>query len=181
MLAGRDGLIDTAVNTSETGYTQRRLVKTMEDARIQYDGTVRVADGSVIQFLYGEDGMDGRWMERQQCEALPLTAGQFNTKYVFDPDSPAFGTLPARAGILYLDPAVVHDVRSNPESREALTGEVMQLRQDRVTLANMMLATHQLGHGKPKLVLPVHLRRLMATASKKFHVDLNKPTDLHPA
>ncbi|KDP43701.1 hypothetical protein JCGZ_22328 [Jatropha curcas] len=54
-MGGREGLIDTAVKTSETGYIQRRLVKAMEDIMVKYDGTVRNSLGDVIQFLYGED------------------------------------------------------------------------------------------------------------------------------
>ncbi|GFY88058.1 RNA polymerase II large subunit [Actinidia rufa] len=56
-MGGREGLIDTAVKTSETGYIQRRLVKAMEDIMVKYDGTVRNSIGDVIQFLYGEDDM----------------------------------------------------------------------------------------------------------------------------
>ena len=57
-MGGREGLVDAAVKTAETGYLQRRLVKSLEDAVVQYDGTVRVADGSVLQFKYGDDGLD---------------------------------------------------------------------------------------------------------------------------
>jgi DNA-directed RNA polymerase II subunit RPB1 len=56
-MGGREGLIDTAVKTAETGYVQRQLVKAMEDAVIQYDGTVRDANMNIIQFHYGEDGL----------------------------------------------------------------------------------------------------------------------------
>jgi DNA-directed RNA polymerase II subunit RPB1 len=64
-MGGREGLIDTAVKTAETGYIQRRLVKAMEDLKVGYDGTVRNSNGEVVQFLYGEDGMDGAAMEKQ--------------------------------------------------------------------------------------------------------------------
>lgn len=64
-MGGREGLIDTAVKTAETGYIQRRLVKAMEDLKIGYDSTVRNSNGDIVQFLYGEDGMDGASMERQ--------------------------------------------------------------------------------------------------------------------
>ena len=60
-MGGREGLIDTAVKTSQTGYLQRRLVKAMESVMCQYDGTVRNSQGNVVQFLYGEDGMDAVW------------------------------------------------------------------------------------------------------------------------
>jgi DNA-directed RNA polymerase II subunit RPB1 len=71
--AGREGLIDTAVKTSDTGYIQRRLMKSMEDQHVEHDGTVRNVTGSVIQFNYGEDGVDTVSVESQTCE-LPLMA-----------------------------------------------------------------------------------------------------------
>ncbi|KAF8455247.1 Rpa190 RNA polymerase I subunit A190 [Kalaharituber pfeilii] len=57
-MAGREGLIDTAVKTSRSGYLQRCLIKGMESIKVQYDNTVRDSDGSLIQFIYGEDGLD---------------------------------------------------------------------------------------------------------------------------
>lgn len=57
-MAGREGLIDTAVKTSRSGYLQRCLVKNLEGLSVHYDMTVRDSDGSVVQFAYGEDGMD---------------------------------------------------------------------------------------------------------------------------
>ncbi|KAL0411767.1 UNVERIFIED_CONTAM: DNA-directed RNA polymerase II subunit RPB1 [Sesamum latifolium] len=84
-MGGREGLIDTAVKTSETGYIQRRLVKAMEDIMVKYDGTVRNSLGNVIQFLYGEDGMDAVWIESQPLESLKLKKSDFNDMYnVFD-------------------------------------------------------------------------------------------------
>jgi DNA-directed RNA polymerase I subunit RPA1 len=57
-MAGREGLIDTAVKTSRSGYLQRCLIKGMEGLRSEYDNSVRDSDGSMVQFLYGEDGLD---------------------------------------------------------------------------------------------------------------------------
>ncbi|KAM3537715.1 hypothetical protein ARSEF1564_009361 [Beauveria bassiana] len=57
-MAGREGLIDTAVKTSRSGYLQRCIIKGLEGLMVSYDASVRDADGSVIQFLYGEDGLD---------------------------------------------------------------------------------------------------------------------------
>ncbi|KAJ7976817.1 DNA-directed RNA polymerase subunit [Quillaja saponaria] len=57
-MAGREGLVDTAVKTSRSGYLQRCLIKNLECLKICYDHTVRDADGSIIQFQYGEDGVD---------------------------------------------------------------------------------------------------------------------------
>ncbi|KIH93467.1 hypothetical protein SPBR_04085 [Sporothrix brasiliensis 5110] len=57
-MAGREGLIDTAVKTSRSGYLQRCLIKGMEGLEVAYDSSVRDSDGSLVQFLYGEDGLD---------------------------------------------------------------------------------------------------------------------------
>lgn len=57
-MAGREGLIDTAVKTSRSGYLQRCLIKGMEGLKVSYDTSVRDSDGSIVQFLYGEDGID---------------------------------------------------------------------------------------------------------------------------
>ena len=57
-MGGRVGLIDTAVKTSQTGYIQRRLIKGLEDLMVTYDFTVRNNQGKIIQFKYGDDGID---------------------------------------------------------------------------------------------------------------------------
>lgn len=57
-MAGREGLVDTAVKTARSGYLQRCVMKGMEGVMVQYDGTVRDSDGTIVQFLYGEDGVD---------------------------------------------------------------------------------------------------------------------------
>ena len=57
-MAGREGLIDTAVKTSRSGYLQRCLIKQLESLVVSYDMSVRDNDGSVVQFMYGEDGID---------------------------------------------------------------------------------------------------------------------------
>lgn len=66
-MAGREGLVDTAVKTAETGYMQRRLVKALEDLCVHYDETVRNSIGNVIQFHYGMDGLDPTYMEGKDC------------------------------------------------------------------------------------------------------------------
>ena len=57
-MGGREGLVDTAVRTQQSGYMQRRLINALEHIRLEYDGTVRDPHGHIVQFLYGEDGVD---------------------------------------------------------------------------------------------------------------------------
>ena len=63
-VGGREGLVDTAVKTSRTGYLQRRMNKAMEDHRTHADGTVRTAAGDVVSFRYGADGLAPARVER---------------------------------------------------------------------------------------------------------------------
>ncbi|KAF9919505.1 hypothetical protein FBU30_010929 [Linnemannia zychae] len=62
-VSGREGLVDTAVKTAETGYMQRRLMKALEDLTTHYDLSVRNSAGSIIQFTYGSDGLDPAVLE----------------------------------------------------------------------------------------------------------------------
>lgn len=65
--SGREGLVDTAVKTAETGYMQRRLMKALEDLAIQYDYSVRNSTGIIVQFDYGNDRLDPTLMEGEEC------------------------------------------------------------------------------------------------------------------
>ena len=69
-VGGREGLVDTAVKTAETGYMQRRLMKAMEDLVIRYDRTVRSSNETIIQFTYGDDGLDPMFMDDRK---LPVS------------------------------------------------------------------------------------------------------------
>jgi DNA-directed RNA polymerase subunit A' len=55
-MGGREGLVDTAVRTSKSGYLQRRLINALSELETQYDGTVRDTGDRIVQFEFGEDG-----------------------------------------------------------------------------------------------------------------------------
>nr|AAD12605.1 RNA polymerase II largest subunit [Antonospora locustae] len=91
-MGGREGLIDTACKTAETGYIQRRIVKAMEDARIEYDGSVR-GSSTVYQFMYGEDNFDSTYLETQafpvesRCSEIKLSVCSFKLHGMLENDS----------------------------------------------------------------------------------------------
>lgn len=62
-IGGREGLVDTAVKTADTGYMQRRFMKALEDLSIKYDQTVRMSTEHIVQFVYGDDGIDPMFMD----------------------------------------------------------------------------------------------------------------------
>ncbi|KAJ4819747.1 DNA-directed RNA polymerase subunit [Rhynchospora pubera] len=77
-MGGREGLVDTAVKTADTGYMSRRLMKGLEDLALYYDQTVRNSSGGIVQFLYGDDGMDPAKMEGK--DGVPLNLDQLFMK-----------------------------------------------------------------------------------------------------
>lgn len=74
-MAGREGLIDTAVKTADTGYMQRKLVKVMEDLVVEYDFSVRSSEGKLIQYVYGDDAFDPLVVE---SDDFPVNIGIYN-------------------------------------------------------------------------------------------------------
>jgi len=81
--SGREGLIDTAVKTSATGYVQRQMIKSLEDLKVHYDGTVRSANGTIVQMAYGEDGMDSMAILSQRLPSLSMTVFEIFQKHTF--------------------------------------------------------------------------------------------------
>ncbi|KAL6045208.1 DNA-directed RNA polymerase II subunit RPB1 [Balamuthia mandrillaris] len=167
-MGGREGLIDTAVKTSETGYIQRRLVKAMEDVMVRYDGTVRNSLGDVIQFLYGEDGMDAGKVEKQPIDSIRMSNFTLEEVYRFNPDDPNFGEG-------YMDPDIIEEIRTSSEARHAIEQEFQRILEDR----NLMRKTI-IPSGESDWPLPVNLKRLIWNAQKTFHPDMRRTSDLHP-
>ena len=83
-MGGREGLIDTAVKTSETGYIQRKLMKSMEDLRVDFDYSVRNNSGCIVQFIYGEDGMDSCAVENQTLLIMDKTTDEICEMFNFN-------------------------------------------------------------------------------------------------
>ena len=167
-MAGREGLIDTAVKTAETGYIQRRLVKALEDVMIKYDGTVRNSLGDIIQFTYGEDGLDGTAIENQYIDTIPMSHDDFHRRYRIDVMDPKYSIKPhlLEAG---------NQIAGNMEVQAVLDEEFEQLEADRDVMRNFIFKD---GDGfRP---LPVQLNRVIKNSQQIFNIDRRKPSDLSP-
>ncbi len=57
-MSGRDSIVDKGINTSRSGYFYRRALHAMLDMWVREDGTVRDSSGAIIQFRFGEDGIN---------------------------------------------------------------------------------------------------------------------------
>jgi DNA-directed RNA polymerase II subunit RPB1 len=170
-MAGREGLIDTAVKTAETGYIQRRLVKALEDVMVKYDGTVRNSLGDIIQFVYGEDGMDGQHIERQPVDLINCSDEAFETKFRVDVMDPKKSLGPE---VLTISGEIAGDV----EVQQYLDEEYEQLLNDREVFRDAMLTA--LGEDGEMFQLPLNIMRTIETAKARFRIKKGAHSDLHP-
>ncbi|XP_068728449.1 DNA-directed RNA polymerase II subunit RPB1-like [Montipora capricornis] len=166
-MGGREGLIETAVKTSETGYIQRRLIKAMEGLMVAYDGTVRNSNNQLIQLRYGEDGMDGGAVEFQNMPSIKPNNAAFEKRFHFDCSN-------ERLLRRQLQEDVVRDLCSSAAALQELETEFNQLAEDREILRRIIPS------GNSKVVLPVNLSRLIWNAQKTFQLTSRTPSDLHP-
>ncbi|PVU89228.1 hypothetical protein BB561_005480 [Smittium simulii] len=169
-MGGREGLIDTAVKTAETGYIQRRLVKALEDIMVHYDGTVRNSLGAIIEFVYGEDGMDSMFLETQKLETLTISDNKFEHMYRVDvmDSSKSFRSDS-------LDFNIFKNIEANDAVQQVLDDEYQQLLTDR-----KLLQTFICTNGEPQRPMSVNMPRLIRNAQQIFHIDKKKQSNLHP-
>jgi DNA-directed RNA polymerase subunit A' len=73
-MGGREGLVDTAVRTSKSGYLQRRLINALSELEAQYDGTVRDTRDTIVQFEFGEDGTSPVQVSSDEDNAVDVDA-----------------------------------------------------------------------------------------------------------
>ncbi|CAG2054450.1 unnamed protein product, partial [Timema podura] len=166
-MGGREGLIDTAVKTAETGYIQRRLIKAMESVMVHYDGTVRNSVGQLIQLRYGEDGLCGETVEFQNHPTIKLSNKSFEKKFKFDPTN-------ERHLRRIFNEEVLRELMGSGEVISELEKEWDQLSKDREVLRQIF------PHGESKVVLPCNLQRMIWNVQKIFHINKRAPTDLSP-
>ncbi|KAJ3006426.1 DNA-directed RNA polymerase II subunit rpb1, partial [Thoreauomyces humboldtii] len=169
-MGGREGLIDTAVKTAETGYIQRRLVKALEDLMAQYDGTVRNALGEIVQFCYGEDGMDGAKVERQHLDSMGSSDAAFVKMYKVDMASDKHKF---RGNSLEFK---ISEDLMKTEVQARFDAEFEQLTEDRLSLRNEIFP----GSNTTAWPLPLNIRRMIWNAQNAFKIDRTKPSNLHP-
>ncbi len=68
IMNGREGLMDKSLRTRKSGYMQRRLINALQDLKVCDDMSVRAADGKIVQFMAGEDGIDPSKSDRGRLQ-----------------------------------------------------------------------------------------------------------------
>jgi DNA-directed RNA polymerase II subunit RPB1 len=82
----REGLINTVIKTSETGYTQRKITKILEDVIVTYDHTLRTGVGGIVQFLYGDCGIDATHQYEYIIDMFNLSDADMAKRFQYTPD-----------------------------------------------------------------------------------------------
>mmetsp|Transcript_26030 Transcript_26030/g.65700 ORF Transcript_26030/g.65700 Transcript_26030/m.65700 type:complete len:1466 (+) Transcript_26030:32-4429(+) len=156
-MGGREGLIDTAIKTSETGYIQRRLSKAMENVMVEYDFTVRNCEGNIIEFFYGEDGMDALNLESQTFNSAKLSDRELEIVFRFNINSPLIG--------MTYDGKEIPDLEilKDKNSQEKMEKEFLQIKKDREILRQMLINNYDLT-----IPLPVNIDRIIKNAENFF-------------
>jgi DNA-directed RNA polymerase II subunit RPB1 len=161
-MSGREGLIDTAVKTAETGYTQRRLIKAMEDLVTQHDGTVRDATGKVVQFRYGEDGVNSTKLEGTSLPLEKLSPAQIRKEFSMEGADLS---------------AVLAPGTERGDDAEAFEQFVSEIIEDQKMLIEGVYGS---GFAKP-ITVPLNLPRIILNMKIKFDLKNDKQTNLSPS
>jgi DNA-directed RNA polymerase II subunit RPB1 len=163
-MSGREGLIDTAVKTADTGYIQRQLIKSMEDLTVQHDGTVRDANNNIIQFHYGEDGINPVKIEIQSYPIGNLSQEEIRREF----------------GMEEVDWSTVLKDGIIKENDAALITEFKeQVEYDQRMMVEGVFQKKSLDSGS--VFAPVNLARWILNIKNRFGLKKEEKTDLTPS
>jgi DNA-directed RNA polymerase II subunit RPB1 len=167
-MCGRIGLIDTAVKTSISGYIQRRIIKGLEDLKVEYDMTVRNSFGKIIQFAYGENGFDPAKDENQTIPLVSMTIEEiyqhYNiaedelTKHIYTKDT----LKRAKEETTNFKSKAKHYIEMMIESRKTLIEEVFKFKDESGVKA------------------PIHIERTIQTIQGNLNINDNSLVDITP-
>ena len=162
-----NGLI--ARDTSSSGYLQRKLIKAMEDCKIAHDHTVRDANGGVVQFLFGEDGIDPIRRERQALPYVDQSLDEVQAHHLF------FGVEELRPVLLPATYAALQ--KAGDGWRERVYAHYEAIVEDR----RFLIQDAFRGDPQSSITYPVAFKRIMDDAKAAFGADgADALTDLTP-
>ena len=172
-MGGRIGIIDTAVKTSQTGYIQRRLIKGLEDLKVEYDMTVRNNQNKIIQYTYGEDGFDTVRVEKQMLPLAQMTLEEIYAHYQMPLDDSKQNDIFTTA---YTKPTI-----------KRLNKQKQDLAVKCKTLVDMMIKVREdlinkvFGNKENKVVqLPVAFSYLINNIQGQQYINVNSMVDITP-
>ena len=171
-MGGRIGVIDTAVKTAGVGYVSRRLVKSLEDVKINYDLTVRNAFNTIVQFAYGDDNMDPTNIEVQKLQLLRFNDNEMYSEYYYDVKDENNDVFIA------LDDKTLKEFKSVKNHKDIVDSEIKNL----IELRNVIRLRHfnRMKDMDISFFSPINLFRLIQTIQYKFKISKSGLSDLNP-
>jgi len=155
-------------DTSDVGYIQRKLVKAMEDCKINHDLTVRNASGAIVQFLYGEDGMNSTKLEAQVLGYIEMDLAKMESEYLIS----------HKDNLKYiLDDKTLAAFQADKGAIKRLLEHYEQIIEDREFMITKVFDCKY----EKRVFYPISLMRILRNCESLFHTeDLKVPSDLSP-
>ena len=170
-MGGRMGIIDTAIKTSQTGYVQRRLIKGLEDLKVEYDMTVRNNQGKIIQYGYGEDGFDPVRVEKQQLNIALITIDEIYSHY-----KPIYDSSGKIMNMLYTSKAIDKMKQQTNELDEKIKSIIDMT----ISLRADLIKNVFLGRDNKYVHVPVAFSYIIDNIKGQQHLCSNSLVDITP-
>lgn len=171
-MGGRTGLIDTAIKTSSSGYIQRRLIKGLEDLKIEYDMTVRNNMGKIVQFEYGDDGIDSTKVEGQHLPFIDMTMEEIFAHYHMPDDVTTDAVFTTN---------YTHDALKRIKSqKEELNTKVSNYVDNIFDKKNLIVEKVFNFNSENKVNVPVNFARIIENIKNQLHMSSNSLVDITP-
>ena len=176
-MGGRIGIIDTAVKTSQTGYIQRRLIKGLEDLKIEYDMTVRNNKSKIIQFTYGDDGFDPVKVESQPLPLVQMSLEDIYTHFQM-PNVSASGK--SKADDVYIASFTKPTIKRLSKQVNDLSKRTKELI-DMAIQIRTGLVTNVFGYRDNRNIsMPISFIHTINNIQGQQHINLNSLVDITP-
>lgn len=169
-MAGRTGVVDTAIKTSTSGYITRRLVKGCEDLVMRYDNTVRNANNKVVEYTYGDDGFDPIKLESDKIKMINYDNIKMEEMYKFDDDMDWKKVITSDA---------LKKLKDHNNYKLGLDAEFEKLMEYREDLRHKYFSHREMDFDV-SVFFPFKIRRLSEHIMSKFGLSGNHMSDLDP-
>jgi DNA-directed RNA polymerase II subunit RPB1 len=166
----RSDAINSNIKTAETGYIQRRLIKSMEDLKVEYDGTVRDSAGNIVQVSYGTDGYDSIKLEHVPINLIKKNNLEMENSYKWNNDD--------ISEVLFTEEAYENYMKNKDKNELETKKEWEQLSKDREDLRYKYYAN--INKDVETILAPINLKRLIYQMINQFQIEKYDQSDMTP-
>ena len=171
-MGGRVGLIDTAVKTSQTGYIQRRLIKGLEDLKIEYDMTVRNNLSKIVQYRYGDDCIDTTKAETQKVRIVNMSVEEIYAHY----QPPIISTDDNIYKITFNKSTLQQVIKETQDYNEIILEKI----QNTIKLRDELVENVFEYMAEDKIYIPVHFKRIVNNIRNQMNLKSKTMVNITP-